>query len=200
MDRLGGPEWGMAERAIDLSTKPTIEGDLVLLRTLLAEDADAIAEILGDPQVRILTGTVSTTAEAREPFVADEEFRRWYATRADQTDRLDLAIVERSSGELAGEVALNEVDEEAATANLRILIGSKWQDRGLGTEAVRLLTAYALTQVGLREVTLVVLATNPRAHRVYEKIGYRVVRTRHGASTFDGAPVDEIDMALTIGE
>lgn len=190
----------MTEPAVDLSTKPTIEGDIVVLRPLVADDADAIAEIITDPQVRILTGSVPTTAEAREPFVADEEFRRWYATRTDQTDRLDLAIVERSSGELAGEIVLNEVDAQGASANLRILIGPKWQDRGLGTEAVRLLTAYALTQVGLREVTLVVLATNPRAHRVYEKIGYRVVRTRHGASTLDGAPVDEIDMALTIGE
>ena len=63
---------------------------------------------------------------------------------------------------------------------------------------MRLLTAYALTQVGLREVTLVVLATNPRAHRVYEKIGYRVVQTRRGATTFDGAPVDEIDMVLSL--
>lgn len=190
----------MAERTIDLSVKPTFEGDGVVLRPLVAEDADAIAEIINDPQVRILTGSVATTAEAREPFVPDDEFRQWYATRAAQTDRLDLAIIERSSGELAGEIVLNEVDAEAATANLRILIGPKWQGRGLGTEAVRLLTAYALTQVGLREVTLVVLATNPRAHRVYEKIGYRVVRIRHGATTLDGAPVDEIDMALTIGE
>jgi len=190
----------MTERAIDLSTKPTVEGDLVVLRPLVGDDADAIAEILNDPQVRILTGSVATTAEAREPFVADEEFRRWYATRPEQTDRLDLAIVERTSGDVAGEIVLNDVDEGAATANLRILIGPRWQDRGLGTEAVRLLSAYALTEVGLRALTLVVLATNPRAHRVYEKIGYRVVRTRHGASTFDGAPVDEIDMALTIGE
>ena len=198
----------MAPSPIDLSDKPTLEGDLVVLRPLVGEDADAIAAILNDPQVRILTGSVATMAEAREPFVADEAFYEWYATRAHQSDRLDLAIIERASGELAGEIVLNEVDDSeadsegaearGATANLRILIGPRWQDRGLGTEAVRLLTAYALTQVGLREVTLVVLATNPRAHRVYEKIGYRVVQTRRGATTFDGAPVDEIDMVLSL--
>lgn len=188
----------MAAPPVDLSTKPTIEGDLVLLRPLDEGDVEAMATILDDPQVRILTGSVATTAQAREPFVVDEEFRSWYATRPEQTDRLDLAIVDRSSGELVGEIVLNHVDQVRRSANLRILIAPTWQDRGLGTEAVRLLTSHALTQVGLDEVTLVVLATNPRAHRVYEKIGYRIVRTRAGATTFDGQPVDEIDMALTI--
>ena len=190
----------MASPAIDLTTKPTLEGDLVLLRPLDGHDVDAMAAILGDPQVRILTGSVTSTAEAREPFVADEEFRNWYASRPDQDDRRALAIVERATGALAGEVVLNEVDRDRRTANLRILIGLRWQDRGLGTEAVRLLTGYALTEIGLREVTLGVLATNPRAHRVYEKIGYRVVRTRTGAVMFDGAPVDEIVMSMSIGE
>lgn len=188
----------MAATPIDLSTKPTIEGDLVVLRPLGGDDTEAVAAILDDPQVRILTGSVATTAEAREPFVIDEEFRTWYATRPAQTDRLDLAIVDRESGELVGEIVLNQVDAQERSANLRILIAPKWQDRGLGTEAVRLLTSYALTETGLDEVTLVVLAMNPRAHRVYEKIGYQVVRTRPGAWTFDGQPVDEIDMALTI--
>ena len=55
-------------------------------------------------------------------------------------------------------------------------------------------------KVGFPEVTLGVFTTNPRAHRVYEKIGYRVVETRPGAWTFDGAPVDEIVMSLSIGE
>ena len=190
----------MAALPIDVSTKPTLEGDLVRLRPLDGNDTDAMAAILDDPQVRILTGSVTSSAQARERFVPDEDFRKWYASRPGQVDRLDLAIVERKSAELAGEIVLNELDRENRTANLRILIGSRWQGRGLGTEAVRLLTSYALTEVGLREVTLVVLATNPRAHRVYEKIGYRTVRTVPGATTFDGAPVDEIEMSLRIGE
>lgn len=190
----------MAALPIDLSVKPVLDGDLVRLRPLTGADTAAMAQILGDPQVRILTGSVGSTAEAREPVVADDELRHWYASRPGQTDRLDLAIVERATEELVGEIVLNELDTERRSANLRIIIGAPWQDRGFGTEAVRLLTAYALTEVGLREVTLAVFATNPRAHRVYEKIGYRVVHTRTGAWTFDGAPVDEIVMSLSIGE
>ena len=189
----------MASTPIDRSIKPTLEGEVVLLRPLDGRDADAMATILDDPEVRILTGSVETTEQAQEPFVADEEFRHWYASRPHQDDRLDLAIIDRASGELAGEIVLNEVDAEQSSANLRILIGPRWQRRGLGTEAVRLLSAYALTEVGLREVTLGVLATNPRAHRVYEKVGYRVVGTEQAALIFDGQPVDEIQMALRIG-
>ena len=42
----------------------------------------------------------------------------------------------------------------------------------LGTEATRLLVAHGLGTVGLRTITLSVLATNRRAQRAYDKAGF----------------------------
>ncbi len=39
---------------------------------------------------------------------AEEAARRWYRTRGEQTDRLDLAIVDKATGEVVGEAVLNE--------------------------------------------------------------------------------------------
>ena len=41
------------------------------------------------------------------------------------------------------------------------------------------------------------LSFNPSARRAYEKAGFRLDHVRHGAFTFDGAPVDEEVMVRT---
>ena len=54
-----------------------------------------MAQILSDPEVRRLTGSVESTAEAERPEPLDDRLRDWYATRNDQPDRLDLAVEDR---------------------------------------------------------------------------------------------------------
>ena len=56
----------------DLATKPTIHGRRVTLRPFRAGDAEVMAQILSDPEVRRLTGSVETTAEAERPEPLDD--------------------------------------------------------------------------------------------------------------------------------
>ena len=51
----------------DLATKPTIHGRLVTLRPFRDGDAEVMAQVLSDPEVRRLTGSVESTAEAERP-------------------------------------------------------------------------------------------------------------------------------------
>jgi RimJ/RimL family protein N-acetyltransferase len=155
-----------------------------------------MAEILSDPEVRRLTGSVETSAEAAQPQPLDDGLRHWYATRARQTDRLDLAV-EDGGGLLVGEVVLNELDVDAGTANLRCLLGPEGRDRGLGTEALRLTCAHAFGTAGLRRLTLEVFAFNPRARAVYERLGFVVTGERADGLVFDGVAVAALDMELT---
>ena len=170
------------------------------LRPFRAGDVEVMVQVLSDPEVRRLTGSVESTAEAERPEVLDERLRDWYATRNDQPDRLDLAIEDAASGILVGEVVLNEVDLEALTCNLRLLVGPLGRDRGLGTEAVGLVTAYGIERLGMRRITLEVFEFNPRARRVYEKVGYVVTGVRPGALVFDGVEVAALDMAVDAGD
>lgn len=149
----------------DRWNNPTIEGELVILRPIGHDDAQAMFEMTHEPEGNDLTNTIET-------FTYDQ-IERWCANRDDQTNRIDVAIVERATGEYAGEAVLNEFDEATESANFRIsLRGPRWYSRGLGTEATRLLLDYGLHIVGLREITLEVLERNARARRVYEKIGF----------------------------
>ena len=180
----------------DFSVKPTLTGRLVTLRPFRDGDAEVMARILSDPEVRRLTGSVESSAQAERPEPLDDRLRDWYASRNEQADRLDLALEDRSSGALVGEVVLNEVDLDALTCNLRVLVGPQGRDRGLGTEAVALATGYGIEQLGLARVTLEVLEFNPRARRVYEKVGFVVTGVRPAALVFDGVAVAAVDMAV----
>lgn len=182
--------------SLDLATKPTLTGDLVVLRPFRDGDVEVMAEILSDPEVRVLTGSVATTAEADEREELDDRLRDWYATRNDQPDRLDLAVEERATGRLVGEVVLNEVDTEALTANMRVLVGPEGRGKGVGTEAVGLVTAYGLERLGLRRITLEVFDHNPRGRRVYEKVGYVATGQREDALELDGVVIGATDMAV----
>ncbi|MCZ7439290.1 GNAT family protein [Micromonospora sp. WMMC241] len=150
----------------DFSVKPTLTGERVVLRPFSDDDLPALAAILADPEVARLTG--SPPGEGFEPT----RLRAWYGTRNSQPDRLDLAVVDRASGACVGEVVLNEWDRANASCNFRTLIGPGGRDRGLGTEAVRLVVGYGFERLGLHRVGLEVFAFNPRARRAYEKVGF----------------------------
>jgi len=127
--------------------------------------------------------------------------REWYATRADHDDRLDLAVVDRATGLFAGEVVLNELDRVNASCNFRILLsGDANRDRGLGTEATRLILGHAFENVGLHRVDLEVYEFNQRARRVYEKVGFVFEGTRRDALHWDGEWIDAHVMSILAPE
>lgn len=155
--------------------------------------------VLADPDVIRLTGSAHTTAEVAEiaaRTTLDDRTRTWYATRADQPDRLDLALVDRATDACVGEAVINEWSPEDRSANLRILIGPAGRDRGLGSEAVRMLVDHAFAATDLERISLEVMAFNPApAASTSARASWKEGRLR-GAFRFDGEPVDVIVMAL----
>lgn len=175
--------------------KPTLTGELVILRPFEDADLAPMAEAIADPEVGRLTGSFHSSSEL-EALPDLDVLRDWYATRNVQADRLDLAIVDRATGTCVGEVVLNEWEEANGSCNFRILVGPRGRDRGLGTEATRLVLAHAFDTVGVHRVGLEVYAFNPRAQRAYEKVGFVREGVRRDALSFDGEWVDSILMAV----
>ncbi|MEU7612848.1 GNAT family protein [Micromonospora sp. NPDC049204] len=179
----------------NLSHKPTLTGRLVTLRPVTADDAEAMTAIMIDPEVARLTGSVSSSAELGEAPPL-EVSRDWYGSRGATDDRLDLAIVDNATGALVGEVVLNCHDPDARSVSFRTLIGPEGRDRGLGTEATRLLLGYAFGQLEMHRVGLEVFDFNPRARHVYEKVGFVHEGTRRHALRFDDDWIDAHDMSI----
>ncbi|GAA1401715.1 GNAT family N-acetyltransferase [Catellatospora coxensis] len=152
----------------EFSIKPTLTGERVVLRPFIDADLDGIRAALVDPEVIRLTGSTADEDEAEQEKI----LRRWYGTRNAQPDRLDLAVVDRTTDGCVGEVVFNEWNKVSLSCNFRVLLGPSGRDRGLGTEAVRMFLGYGFERLGLHRIELEVFAFNPRARRVYEKVGF----------------------------
>ncbi|MFC4066389.1 GNAT family N-acetyltransferase [Actinoplanes subglobosus] len=150
----------------DFSIKPTLTGELVVLRPFVDADVPVFLAAIADPEVARLTGN------SPEDAPGEERTRAWYGSRNSQDDRLDLAVVDRATGECVGEVVLNEWDPHNRSCNFRTLMVAAGRNRGLGTEAIRLIVGYGFEKLGLHRISLEVFAHNPRARRVYEKVGF----------------------------
>ncbi|MEU6376665.1 GNAT family protein [Streptomyces sp. NPDC046909] len=173
----------------DFSVKPVLTGEKTVLRPFTEADAEAMWEIIGDPEVIRFTGDSPGELTPRR-------LRDWYGSRSDQPDRLDLAVTDPATGEVLGEVVLYEWDPGARSCTFRTLIGPRGRGRGIGTEATRLVVGYGFGQLGLHRIQLEAYAHNHRALRVYEKAGFVREGVRRETELRDGVWVDEVVMGI----
>lgn len=174
---------------INLRKKPTIIGEKVILRPFQSADYPAMEESLKDPEVLKFTGSPSDFDR--------EKTIDWYNTRNEPSDRLDLAIIDKVSAAVVGEVAINLYDEKLHSMNYRVLIGPKGRNRGLGTEATQLIVDYIFSHTDLNQLTLSVFDFNPRAKQVYEKVGFVLDSIDQNELKFEGEWIDSLNMVLT---
>ena len=174
---------------ISFKEKPTIIGKKILLRPFQKEDVSAMEECLSDPEVLKLTGSSANFTKA--------SINQWYSSRNEQENRLDLAIVIKNDATVVGEVVVNEYDETKHSMNFRILIGPKGRNQGFGTEATKLIIDYVFQNSDLRQITLGVYSFNPRAKKVYEKIGFVDESIDKDELEYEGQMIDAINMVLT---
>ena len=170
-----------------LADKPMLRGERVILRPMVADDAEAFLASMDEESMR-LTGTHRT-------FTL-EELRAWAASRADVQDRLDLSVVEMSSGQWIGELAINDWDADNRSCGFRIALGPQGRNRGFGTEATRLIVDYVFTHLPIHRIGLEVFAFNPRAAHVYESVGFVCEGVMRDALLWQGEYTDTVVMGI----
>ncbi|MFD5095781.1 GNAT family N-acetyltransferase [Amycolatopsis thailandensis] len=172
-----------------LRTQPELTGENVLLTQLDETYFEHAWRALGDPEVIRFTGTHTKFTE--------EQIRRFLASRPGLDDRADYAILRKEDRAYLGDVVLSGIDEDNRSGAFRIaLTGPEIFGKGYGTEATKLLLAYAFDVVGLHRVSLEVFDYNPRAQRAYEKAGFVREGLQREALWWDGEWHDVITMAI----
>jgi RimJ/RimL family protein N-acetyltransferase len=157
-----------------------LAGETCYLSPLQTEDAGLWAAWLNDLEVSLPLGD-----EAYTPL-ALEKAREEVEGAIHRQDHV-FTIVECTGDRPIGRCLLFSIDAVNRSAMLGILIGEKtaW-NRGLGTEATRLLLDYAFNLLNLRSVMLGVFAFNRRAIRAYEKVGFQRIGVRREARIIAG--------------
>jgi aminoglycoside 6'-N-acetyltransferase len=164
---------------------PVLHGERVTLRPLTDADLDALVAMVGDPSIAEWWGTPDPPEREREGFVNEGSA---FAIEAD--------------GALAGWLAVAEEDEpDYRHAALDLMIAPGLQDRGLGSEALRVAIRWLAGERGHHRFTIDPSVENERAIRAYEAVGFRrvgVMRSYERAP--DGRWRDGLLMDLLAGE
>jgi aminoglycoside 6'-N-acetyltransferase len=159
-----------------------IEGERVALRPTTPDDRAALRRIREEPAIR-----------------------QWWQPQSpewpgDEEDVELFTITRGGEDEVIGLVQFwEDPDPDTRHADVDILLATKHQDQGLGTDAMRTIVTHLTRDRGHHRITLTMSPDNARAARVYEKVGFRRVGiTRRSERRADGHWYDELLMEYVV--
>lgn len=125
-----------------------------------------------------------------------EEVDAYFVSCLSDTTRYDFLLFDPQDS-LIGECVINEIDEQARSANFRICIfQSKDCGQGVGSWAVQTIRDFAFRELKLHRLSLDVFSFNTRAKKAYEKAGFRVEGSLRDAIWDNGVYADDILMSI----
>ncbi len=140
---------------------------VIRLVTISGNHLGGLAALLQDPDV------VRNT-RVPEPWEEGFEHRWLEAYENGQRDgtRDGFAIEDAETGAFLGIAGLVAIERDAKQAEIGYIVVREARGRGIATRALRLVTDYALGEVGLERVQLMIGTGNEPSLRVAERCGY----------------------------
>jgi RimJ/RimL family protein N-acetyltransferase len=146
---------------------PVLTDGVIRLVPLADAHLPGLAWLLRDPEV---------IANTRVPDPVPEGFERlWlqaYKEGAADGTRDGFAIEDTETGAFLGLAGLVAVEREANQAEIGYIVSQEARGSGIATRALRLVTDYALGELGLARVQLLISSGNTPSLRVAERCGY----------------------------
>jgi len=108
-------------------------------------------------------------------YINKETDDAWFQSyQRSRSSQVRCAIVTERSRRAVGFVNLTDIDPVSRSCEFHILIGdSSRRNKGIGTEATRLMLEHAFGNLNMHRVWLKVLQQNKRAIKVYENLGFK---------------------------
>lgn len=153
---------------------PTLSDGRVLLRAMEPRDLPAIEAGMNDPDVIRWIGPPDRSPQ--DVLLQDDE--RW--AQGSPT----LAICE-PDGRCVGKVWLSVSETDRSTGSIGYWLLPVARGRGFATSAVRLLSSWGVSELGLTTVRLTTAPDNARSQRVAERSGFRRVLPSGGQAVDD---------------
>ena len=164
-------------------------GDNIYLSPISLDDVEEYAEMVNDIKVSVGLGYLSYTNiidfESEKEFLISVKKEKMFAVRLLEND------------ELLGNIGFNSLDIINRNGALGVLIGNpKYQRKGYGTEALKLILDYGFSFLNLRNISLSVFEYNEVAYNLYKKIGFKEAGRLRKAVEILGKTYDVIIMDM----
>jgi RimJ/RimL family protein N-acetyltransferase len=143
------------------------DGALVL-RPWRLEDVPRVTEICQDPEISRWTRVPSPYGEDHARAWIEQTVRDWADRRHGA-----FAVTDRETGEVVGAVGLRLHEDYALQGSIGYWVAREARGRGIATAALRIVSRWALRELGLPRVQLVTDPENEPSQRVAEAAGFR---------------------------
>jgi RimJ/RimL family protein N-acetyltransferase len=169
----------------DRGQQPTLTGPRVQLRPWRPDDVPAVFAACQDPEIQRWT-------QVPVPYLRQhaEDFVREIATDTWADGGALFAVEPRDGGPLIASIGLFPPHDGYAEAGYWTV--AAYRGRGFTAEALRVLTAWAFDQVGLRRVELVVDPANAGSLAVARSAGFQIEGTVRQRFLHRGEPSDVV--------
>jgi diamine N-acetyltransferase len=160
--------------------KALAEGRLTIIREFARADVDRWLEWPrhSDPLFYVFN----------PPPMSVRQRDSYWISRRQAADSRQYAVDDRQ-GTLVGRISLREIDWYSQSAVLGISFRPDRLGQGLGTDAMESFLRYYFGPLGMEALFLDVAAHNERAHRCYERCGFRRIGEHWGEAGPDLAGV-----------
>jgi len=173
---------------------PDLRDDAIVLRLPSEGDIDAIIAACQDPDIPRFTRVPSPyTREDAATFVAGTE-ADWRAG----TSR-SFVICDRQTGALLGAVGLH-ARERPELSEIGYWIAAEARRRGVATRAVRLVSTWAIGDLGYVRLELMTHVDNVASQRVAERAGFTREGIRRSYTTIGCGLADVVMFSLSPGD
>ena len=163
----------------------TLIGDNIYFSPISLDDIEEYTEMINDIKVSVGLGSVSytniTDFESEKEFLISVKKEKMFAVR----------LLENN--ELLGNIGFNSLDIVNRNGALGVLIGNpKYQRKGYGMEALKLILDYGFSFLNLRNISLSVFEYNVPAYNLYKKVGFKEIGRLRKALEIMGKTYDMI--------
>lgn len=145
-----------------------LRGERAVVRRIESRDAPAFAEGVNDPDVQKFSGIPLRHTEETARQAIEEVFPERWATG----DGAHLAIADPDTDELLGSVLLFQLHWPDARGECGFWLRPAGRGRGAAAEAVRLVTAWGFSELGLQRIEGIADVDNLSSQRVLERNGF----------------------------
>ena len=147
-----------------------LKGRNILLRALEPEDLDFLYQLENNPGIWEISGTTTPYSRHVLNLYLENAHKDIYEVK-----QLRLCIC-NLKGAVIGLIDLFDFDPKNLRVGMGIIISHESQrNKGVGTEAVELLTNYVFSVLGLRQVYVNVLEGNAPSAHLFSKLGFKKV-------------------------
>ena len=156
----------------------------IVLRRLSPGDLEDFQAYRSDPEVARYQSWSRMSNDEASAFLAEQE-----AAPFGQPGWFQIAIAERSTGCLIGDIGICLPRKASEAAEIGFTLATSWQGKGFASEAVREALALLFEHTDVAEVLAITDTRNLASIRLLERVGFALNQTV--PAVFRGEPCTE---------